>query len=60
MVAKNMRERVTDSPLKRRNKHKMREKMLREEMILSNWCQMVTGRLGMAMTKARYAAREMR
>ena len=38
----------------------MREKMLREEMILSNWCQMVTGRLGMAMTKARYAAREMR
>ena len=40
-------------PLMRRNMHKTREKMLRDEIIWPNWCQMVRGRLGMAMTKTR-------
>ena len=44
---------IYNLPLMRRNMQRTREKMLRDEIIWPNWCQMVRGRLGMAMTKAR-------
>ena len=44
---------IYKTPLMRRKMHKTREKMLRDEIIWPNWCQMARGRLGMAMTKTR-------
>ena len=46
---------IHKKPLMRRKMHKTRQdkKMLSDEIIWPNWCQMVRGRLGMAMTKTR-------